>query len=100
MERETRPPENQKLRHWRNTKNYSQKGLADRLGVARTTYIGYESGGRMPPAYVVLRLAQLLEVPVHEIYESFEMSDGYVQLLDCPGLRLEQQIEEVLSECL
>ena len=85
------PLENKKLNNWRNQKNYSQTSLAEKLGIARSTYIGYEKQGRMPTAYVVLQLSRLLDIPINEVYESFEMSDGYVHLTDVPELENKEE---------
>lgn len=41
---------------------WTQKYVADKIGMARTTYTAYENGTKLPPIDVVDNLATLLEV--------------------------------------
>lgn len=52
------------LRRLRQTQKpyLSQKRLAQRLGVCRTTYISYEMGRRQPPAFFVANTAKYFGV--------------------------------------
>ena len=45
----------------------SQARLAQKLGVTRNTYAGYESGKRLPPAWFVCCVAEYFGVPVDEL---------------------------------
>ena len=47
-----------------------QEDVARALGVARTTYVRYETGSRRPPIDVVLRIAQVLDRPVESLFSS------------------------------
>ncbi len=40
----------------------SQKRIAQRLGVCRTTYISYEMGRRQPPAFFVANTARYFNI--------------------------------------
>ena len=53
-----------RLRDLREQLGYSQKYFADALGVVRSTVSMYESGEREPNAETLIRIAQLLDVPV------------------------------------
>lgn len=57
------------LRHYRNCKNMSQQDLANQLYIARQTYNHYEKGKRMPPLETLIRISELLEVPIDELLE-------------------------------
>ena len=45
----------------------SQARLAQKLGLTRNTYAGYESGKRLPPAWFVCCTAEYFGVPVDEL---------------------------------
>ena len=45
----------------------SQARLAQKLGVTRNTYAGYESGKRLPPAWFVCCTADFFKVAVDEL---------------------------------
>ena len=45
----------------------SQARLAQKLGVTRNTYAGYESGKRLPPAWFVCCTADYFKVAVDEL---------------------------------
>ena len=45
----------------------SQARLAQKLGVTRNTYAGYESGKRLPPAWFVCCVAEYFGIPVDEL---------------------------------
>ncbi len=57
------------LRHYRICKNMSQQNLANQLYIARQTYNHYEKGKRMPPLETLIRIAELLEVSIDELFE-------------------------------
>lgn len=48
----------------RTNMNYTQKKMADFLGIDRTTYVKYESGTIAPPAETVSKLADYFGVTV------------------------------------
>ncbi len=52
----------ERLKVVRKTLDLSQKEMADRLGIATSTYQYYERGERDVPAYLIYRLAALFEV--------------------------------------
>ncbi|MBD1223251.1 helix-turn-helix transcriptional regulator [Virgibacillus halodenitrificans] len=43
-------------------KKWTQKFVADKIGVARVTYTAYENGTKMPPSDTVNRIAELFDV--------------------------------------
>lgn len=55
------------LRMLRKTKGYSQEELAIRLNVVRQTISKWEKGLSVPDADMIIRIAEIFEVPVSEI---------------------------------
>ena len=45
----------------------SQSRIAKRLGVCRTTYIGYELGRRQPPAFFISNVAKYFGISTDKI---------------------------------
>lgn len=43
-------------------KNWTQKFVAEKIGVARETYTGYERGTKTPPIETINRIADVFEV--------------------------------------
>ena len=52
----------QRLKKARNDRKYTQQYMADNLGIAKSTYCGYESDFRKPDVLTVQRIASLLGV--------------------------------------
>lgn len=51
----------------RRQKRWSQQTAADRLGIAKSTYAGYESGYREPGLDTLRQLAELFEVSLDQL---------------------------------
>lgn len=54
----------ERLAALRDKKGLSQKEIATRLGMARTTYSGYENGSREPDLKTLNKIAEFYEVNV------------------------------------
>lgn len=54
---------NTRLRSMRMVRHFTQQRLADSLGVALRTYQCYEQGTREPSLSLLVRIADILEVP-------------------------------------
>lgn len=69
------------MRKYRNEHNYTQKKIADYLGIDRTTYSKYETV-RKPELDVIMKLATLYDVSVDEFLKDFFVtkSDGTTPL--------------------
>ncbi len=52
----------ERLRAARNDKGFTQQYMADQLGIAKSTYNGWESNFRKPNVLMVQKLALILEV--------------------------------------
>ena len=52
----------EKLRTARKQKGYTQEQIAEMLGVAKSTYTGYEKGIREPDLFKIKRLIEILGV--------------------------------------
>jgi len=59
---------NENLRTFRENKNFSQKEIAEKLGVAKSTYSLYESGNREPSVENIKKIADALDVSVDELF--------------------------------
>ncbi|GKU82229.1 helix-turn-helix domain-containing protein [Niallia sp. NCCP-28] len=55
------------LQELRKSKNWSQQETADMLGIAKSTYAGYESGYREPSLRALMQIADLFNVSVDYI---------------------------------
>lgn len=53
-----------RLSDLRKERNWSMQETADRLGIAKSTYAGYESGYRMPSIQALVEMADLYETTV------------------------------------
>lgn len=51
-----------KLREARKNKGYTQEHIAHLLGIAKSTYTGYEKGVREPDLFKIKRLVEVLDV--------------------------------------
>jgi transcriptional regulator with XRE-family HTH domain len=58
---------NENLRNARMKKGYSQKEVAENIGVAKSTYSLYESGNREPSVQTIKKLADLLSVSADDL---------------------------------
>jgi len=50
------------LKHLRKNTNYSQKDIAEKLGIAQTTYASYENNKREPNIATLINLADIYDV--------------------------------------
>ncbi|PKG23192.1 helix-turn-helix domain-containing protein [Niallia nealsonii] len=55
------------LQELRKKKNWSQQETADMLGIAKSTYAGYESGYREPSLRALIQIADLFNVSIDYI---------------------------------
>jgi transcriptional regulator with XRE-family HTH domain len=58
---------NENLKGAREKKGYTQKDVAARIGVAKSTYSLYESGNREPSVPIIKKIAAALEVSADEL---------------------------------
>jgi transcriptional regulator with XRE-family HTH domain len=81
----------------RKKKNWSQQEAADRLGIAKSTYAGYESGYRRPPLQALIQIADLFEVSIddllgrksHQIIEATDLFQNENQHLSIDNIPLD-----------
>lgn len=71
----------ERLRKARKDKKLTQQTVADSLGVAKSTYCGYESGFRKPDVLTVQKLAAILDVSGSYIIGSEENASEAVEIL-------------------
>ena len=58
-----------RLKELRAEKELSQTELAERLGVAVSTYANWEQGRRAPSIYDVFNLLRVLEIEANELFD-------------------------------
>lgn len=58
---------NENLKNAREQKGYSQKEVAEKIGVAKSTYSLYESGGREPNVQTIKKIADTFNVSADEL---------------------------------
>lgn len=58
---------NENLKRAREQRGYSQKEVAEKIGVAKSTYSLYESGNREPNVQTIKKLSDLLCVSADEL---------------------------------
>ena len=56
----------------RRARGYSQAFMAERLGIARSTYAGYEAGKRSPDVEMIAKLSKELYVSVDELLGRYD----------------------------
>lgn len=72
---------------------WTQKYVADQIGVARVTYTAYENGTKTPPPDIILKIANLFDVTTdyllgHEVKDIDSMSDE----------EIDEEIKEIMKE--
>jgi transcriptional regulator with XRE-family HTH domain len=70
-----------RLLELRKNKNWSMQETADRLGIAKSTYAGYESGYRMPPIQALVEIADLYEITVDYLLNREEENNRKLELI-------------------
>lgn len=79
------------LKKIRAEKGLSQKALADKMYVTRSTVARWESGVRLPDAIMITRLAKILEVDVNTLLSAAAESD------ECPNVILVDDRKLILT---
>lgn len=72
----------QRLAQLRKNKNWSLQETADQLGIAKSTYAGYESGYREPPIKALTQIADLFETSVDYILNRVDDKNINLELTD------------------
>jgi len=89
----------QKLKQLRMSHNYSQKEVADKLGISPSVVSGYETGERTPSTEVLLSLSYLYKCSTD--YLLGKSNEKPVVILDTDGLNQEQiQVLQSLIEVM
>lgn len=60
-----KPLWSQRLTELRNKEKYTQKELSDKIGIAQTTYSGYETGRNEPDIETLIKLADIYKVDLN-----------------------------------
>ncbi len=79
-----------RLKQLRTEKNYTQKQLADRIGLAISAISAYEAGNRYPSYDVLIQLARIFHVST-----DYLLGLNYNRTIDVSGLK-EDEIDVIL----
>ena len=60
----------EKLRKARESRGYTQQQIADRMGIDKSTYCGYETGKRQPDVIKIKQLSKILGVSGDDLLET------------------------------
>ena len=63
-----------KLVEIRKKRGYTQEKISNKLGIARTTYAGYERGNFAPSLEIALELKKILKYPKDDIFLPLNVS--------------------------
>ncbi len=72
----------QRLAELRKSKNWSLQETADRLGIAKSTYAGYESGYREPSLKALSQIADLYDTSVDYILNRVHYKNSKLELTE------------------
>ncbi len=67
---------NNQLKYFRQRRGFTQKQIADAIGIDKTTYAHYESGRRVPNAKIWVKLSEVLGFPVFPAQIQIVYPDG------------------------
>lgn len=70
----------QRLAELRKSKHWSLQETADRLGIAKSTYAGYESGYREPSLKALTQIADLYDTSVDYILNRVHFKNSKLEL--------------------
>ena len=59
------------LKYYRNKKKFSQKELAEKVGVSQSLIASYENHSKKPSYETIVRLSRALEIPAAEFMNFF-----------------------------
>ena len=79
------------IKELRTKANLSQRELAERMFITRSTVAHWESGRRLPDASMIFRLAECLDVNVSDLLSAAAESD------DCPNVIMVDDSKIVLT---
>lgn len=78
------------LKKLRKASGYTQEFVSSKLGVVRQTYSHYETGRRIPTSEVVLKIADLYEIPLEDLLRiSFNQDELIHQSIFRDGSKLD-----------
>jgi transcriptional regulator with XRE-family HTH domain len=60
-----------KLKELRKANKLTQKDFAEELGIAQTTYAGYETGRHEPDLSTLLKMSRVLKVSINYLINRF-----------------------------
>ncbi|MGE7114825.1 helix-turn-helix domain-containing protein [Lysinibacillus sp. NPDC047702] len=74
---------------------YTQSFVANKIGVARTTYTAYENGTKMPPIDTLSNIAELFDVSVDFLLGKTDKADSY--MIELKTKNIDNDINEYLE---
>lgn len=86
----------ERIKQLRQERNWSQTQLAQRLGVHQKQVSGYERNVHVPSVEVLIRLAELLDVPLDYLaFEDREDTRSASQIADCDLLHKMEAVDKL-----
>lgn len=85
---------NKRLAKLRHSKGLTQMELAKKMGMARTTYSGYESGSREPDFKTLSKLADFFEVDIDWLLTGEEENKDVLYQNDLEVTKIFNQLRE------
>lgn len=73
---------NEILSEKRMQRGFSQKAMAEAIGVAQSTYSLYEKGAREPNINKILKIAEVLSISLDDLFGVKVVTDGFLNLFD------------------
>ena len=83
-----------RLKEVRNTRGYTQKAMAERLGIQETSYQHYEYGKREPNHEITIKLADILEVSTDYLLGRVN-ADGNIKTKAPPNIFTDEEKESL-----
>ena len=71
------------LKEARLRKGYTQEQVAEKIGVAKSTFTGYEKGNREPNMFTVSKILDALEIDANFLWQD-EMGSNYPMKVSYP----------------
>lgn len=86
-----------KLKEARKKAGYTQKEVAELLGINHTTYCGYETGKRLPDVHMVKKIAAALNTTGDDLLETGFIRDDPPAFMAIKSIMLDHQEQDLLS---
>lgn len=88
----------EKLRNAREARGYTQQQIADRMGIDKSTYCGYETGKRQPDVIKIKQLSKILGISGDDLLETeFAGRPATTQLTEKDECDIAKDLESIMA---